>query len=215
MIRPYLLWVLNSDMERIKAVLFDWGGVLIDDPGPGLMAHCAQALNVSVENYVVAHKRHGEPFQKGQISEAEFWGRVCADLRRATPDVESLWDEAFRAVYSPRLEVFDLADRLRAAGYQTALLSNTETAAMEFFAELHPDVFDAAVFSCAEGTFKPERQIYEIAAQKLGVTPAQCVFIDDRQVFVDGANAAGMQGVLYKDFGQLRESLKELGVEAR
>jgi epoxide hydrolase-like predicted phosphatase len=179
------------------------------------MAHCAQALDVSVENYVVAHKRHGEPFQKGQISERDFWERVCADLRRATPDVESLWDEAFRAVYSPRLEVFDLADRLRAAGYRTALLSNTEAAAMEFFAELHRGVFDATVFSCAEGTFKPEQKIYEITAQKLGVTPAQCVFIDDKQSFLDGASAAGMQGILYKDFAQLCQSLKELGVEAR
>lgn len=202
-------------MERIEAVLFDWGGVLIDDPGPGLMAHCAQALDVSVENYVVAHRRHGEPFQKGQISESTFWERVCADLRRATPDVESLWGQAFGAVYSPRLEVFDLVDRLRAAGYKTALLSNTEAAAMEFFAELHHNVFDATVFSCAEGTFKPERQIYEIAAQRLGVTPAHCVFIDDRQVFVDGASAAGMQGILYKDFAQVYQSLKQLGVEAR
>jgi FMN phosphatase YigB (HAD superfamily) len=179
------------------------------------MAHCAQALDVSVENYVVAHKRHGEPFQKGQISEAEFWERVCADLRRPTPDVESLWDEAFRAVYAPRLEVFDLVGRLRAAGYKTALLSNTETPAMEFFAEIHDGVFDATVFSCAEGTFKPERQIYEITARKLGVTPAQCIFIDDKQSFVDGASAAGMQSILYKGFSEVCQSLEQLGVEAR
>lgn len=201
-------------MERIEAILFDWGGVLIDDPGPGLMAYCAKALDVSVEDYVAAHKRHGEPLQKGQIPEAEFWERVCDDLERPRPQVSSLWGQAFSAAYSPRPEVFELAGRLRAAGYKTALLSNTEMAAQEFFGARNYDMFDAAVFSCAEGTRKPEREIYEITAHKLKVTPVQCAFIDDRQDFIDGAAAAGMKGILYEDFNQVCQSLKQLGVEA-
>lgn len=199
-------------MERIEAVLFDWGGVLIDDPAPGLMAHCAKALNVPVEDYVTAHKRHGAPFQKGQIAEAEFWRCVCSDLGRPVPQVVSLWGQAFRAVYSPRKEVFALAGRLRAGGCKTALLSNTETAAMEFFGELHYDMFNATVFSCAEGVCKPECQIYEVAAGKLGKTPLQCAFIDDRQTFVDGAVEAGMKGILYEDCEQVRQALSQLGV---
>jgi len=199
-------------MERIEAILFDWGGVLIDDPASSLMAHCAEALDVPVEDYVAAHKRHGDPFQKGQIPETEFWRRVCDDLDRPRPQVTSLWGQAFRAVYSPRQEVFDLAGRLWASGYKTALLSNTEAAAMEFFAGLHYDVFDATVFSCAEGTCKPQRQIYEITARKLGVAPAQCAFIDDRQAFIDGAVAVGMKGLLYEDFDQVCRALSDLGV---
>ncbi len=50
---------------RIEAVLFDWGGVLIENPAPGLMEYCAKALGVSVEDYVRVHNVHGEAFQKG------------------------------------------------------------------------------------------------------------------------------------------------------
>jgi putative hydrolase of the HAD superfamily len=199
-------------MEPIEAILFDWGGVLIDDPAPGLMAHCARALGVDVDTYVAAHKRHGEPFQKGEISEGVFWQRVCGDLDRPEPEIASLWGQAFRGVYSPRPEVFDLARQLRARDYKTALLSNTETAAMEFSTELGYDMFDALVFSCAEGAFKPERRIYEIAAQKLDAEPGRCVFIDDRQLFVDGALGAGMKGLLYSDIEQVRDALGEYGV---
>ena len=199
-------------MEQTEAVLFDWGGVLIDDPAPGLMAHCAEALDVSVEDYVAAHKRHGDPFQRGQIPETEFWERVCVDLNRPRPQVASLWGQAFRAVYSPRHEVFDLAGRLRTGGCKTALLSNTEAAAMEFFSQFHDNVFDATVFSCAEGVCKPECRIYEIAAGKLGRMPTQCAFIDDRQTFVDGAVEAGMKGILYEDFEQVCQALNLLGV---
>ena len=199
-------------MERIEAILFDWGGVLIDDPAPGLMAYCAEALGVSVEDYVTAHKGHGEPFQKGQIREAEFWQRVASDLNRPAPQVPSLWGQAFRAVYSPREEVFDLADRLRENGYKTALLSNTEAPAMEFFHERHPGRLDALVFSCAEGTCKPERQIYEIAARKLETPCEQCAFIDDRSVFVEGAVKVGMKGTLYEDIERVGHALDALGV---
>ncbi|MHC4518061.1 MAG: HAD family hydrolase [Planctomycetota bacterium] len=198
--------------ERIEAVLFDWGGVLIDDPAPGLMEHCARALRVGVDEYVTAHKRHGAPFQKGEISEAVFWQRVCGDLDRPEPAVASLWGQAFRAVYAPRQEVFDLVWRLREKNYKTALVSNTETAAMAFFRELGYDMFDALVFSCAEGTFKPERRIYEIAAQKLDTRPERCAFIDDRQVFVDGAVEAGMKGIVYCDLEQVCHDLRECGV---
>jgi FMN phosphatase YigB (HAD superfamily) len=203
-------------MERIEAILFDWGGVLIDNPAPGLMAHCAEALGVAISDYQQAHNRYGEPFQKGLIPEATFWQRVCTDLNRLVPpDVHrdsSLWGQAFRAVYSPRRDVFDWAGQLRKQGYKTALLSNTERPAMEFFLEPRYDVFDAAIFSCAEGTLKPERKIYETAARRLGVPPSRCAFIDDKQLFVDGAIEAGMKAVLYEDLDQVRQVLAPLGV---
>lgn len=201
-------------MEQIEAILFDWGGVLIDNPAPGLMSHCADALGVSVADYQQAHNRHGDPFQKGQIPENEFWQRVCADLNRPTPEIPSLWGQAFRTVYSPRREVFDWAGQLRRDGYKTALLSNTEAAAMEFFLELQYDEFDAAIFSCAEGTFKPERQIYETAATRLGVPTSRCVFIDDKQIFVDGAVEAGMKAVLYEDLDQIKRAIQAMGVSS-
>ena len=196
----------------IDSLIFDWGGVLIDDPAPGLMTYCARTLGVGVDEYVTAHKRHGEPFQKGEISEAVFWQRVCGDLDRPEPAGTSLWGEAFRAEYSERPEVFDLARRLQAKRYKTGLLSNTETAAMAFFRELGYDMFDGLVFSCAEGTFKPEQWIYEIAAQKLGTEPERCAVIDDRQIFVDGAVEAGMKGILYRDLEQVCRALGEYGV---
>ncbi|OHB66146.1 MAG: hypothetical protein A2Y76_03190 [Planctomycetes bacterium RBG_13_60_9] len=200
-------------MAKIEAVLFDWGGVLIDNPAPGLMAYCAKALGLSVAQYTQAHSTHGEPFQKGQIAEAVFWQRVCNDLGRPLPSQSSLWGEAFRAVYSPRSGVFTLAGALRQTGCKTSLLSNTEAPAMEFFLELDYDVFDALTFSCAEGTAKPQKEIYEIAARKLSAAPAQCVLIDDKPDFIEGARNAGMEGILYENLGQVTRELVRLGIQ--
>lgn len=197
---------------RIEAVLFDWGGVLIDNPAPGLIAYCADVLGVPTEDYTRVHNEHADAFQKGLIAEMAFWQRVCEGLDCPQPQVPSLWGEAFRAVYSPRWEVFDLACQLRENGCRTSLLSNTELPAMEVFLELGYDVFDALTFSCAEGACKPQREIYEIAARKLATAPQQCVLIDDRLDFIEGARSAGMNGVLYERLAQVRQELIRLGV---
>jgi putative hydrolase of the HAD superfamily len=199
---------------RIEAVVFDWGGVLIENPAGPLMAYCAGALGVSVEDYMRAHGEHGDAFQRGRISEEAFWRRVCGSLGCPMPKSRSLWGEAFRAVYRPRDDVFALARQLHEGGCRTALLSNTEPPAMEFFLDLRYEMFDVPMFSCAEGSCKPEREIYEIAARKLGLTPAQCVLIDDRFDFIEGARNAGMQGVLYESLAQVRRQLTGLEIIA-
>jgi FMN phosphatase YigB (HAD superfamily) len=196
----------------IQAVLFDWGGVLIDNPAPGLMDYCAGALGVPAEDYIRAHNAHAEAFQKGSIAEEVFWQWVCRDLDRPVPQRSSLWGDAFRAVYRPRAEVFALARRLHEGGIRTSLLSNTEVPAMEFFLELGYDMFDTLTFSCAAGVFKPEREIYEVAAGKVRTPPTRCVLIDDRLDFIEGARDAGMKGIVYESLPQAEQELAKLGV---
>ncbi len=86
---------------------------------------------------------------------------------------------------------------------------------MQFFLELGYDVFDALTFSCAEGVFKPQREVYEVAAKKLHVPPAQCVLLDDRLDFVAGARDAGMEGIVYESLPQAEQELTGLGVPVR
>jgi putative hydrolase of the HAD superfamily len=199
-------------MAEIKAVIFDWGGVLIDDPAPGLMQYCSAALGVSEERYTEAHKKFAEDFTKGLISEDAFWAKVCGELGKPTPGITSLWNSAFRSVYSPRTDVFSAVSSLHNNGYRIALLSNTEVPAMQFFHELQYDMFDVLVFSCAERTMKPERKIYEITIKKLGLTPEQTIFIDDKQEFIKAAEQVKINTILFKDIEQVKTELAQIGV---
>ena len=137
-------------MEEIKSVIFDWGGVLINDPAPGLMQYCARALGVSKEDYTKAHNTFAPDFQKNLFSEEVFWERICGVLNVPEPQVHSLWSEAFKAIYVPKEEMFSLAALLRKNGYKTALLSNTEAPAMQHYPRFGYNMFDVTVFSCAE-----------------------------------------------------------------
>jgi len=200
-------------MERIESVIFDWGGVLIDDPTPGLMQYCAQALNVTKEDYTKAHNKYAADIQKGLISEDTFWERICGELCVSKPRVPSLWADAFKAAYVPRKDMFSVAARLRKNGYKTALLSNTEAVAMQYFYQLQYNMFDVSVFSCAEGTRKPEREIYELTVRRLDSRAGQSVFIDDKPEYINGAKEAGLKTILFENISRLKNTLAELGVK--
>lgn len=195
----------------MESVIFDWGGVLIDDPRPGLLRYCADAFGVSQAHYTPVHDSFLDAFQKGLISEAEFWQDISQELRRPAPEVASLWFNAFRSAHVPRPEVFSLVSSLRENGYKTALLSNTERPAVKLFHELGYGMFDALVFSCEQGVAKPERRIYEIALEKLGSDPPWSIFIDDRQDYVQGAKEVGLNAILFKSVAQIRHELAGLG----
>ncbi|OHB73889.1 MAG: hypothetical protein A2Z25_10020 [Planctomycetes bacterium RBG_16_55_9] len=200
-------------MRKIESVIFDWGGVLIENPRPGLLRYCAEAFGVAQELYTPVHDFHLDEFHRGLISEEKFWRQIVRKLGKPMPKARSLWSEAFRSAYVPKPEMFSLASSLHNKGYKTALLSNTELPAAEFFRELGYDMFDVLVFSCTEGVAKPERKIYEVTLERLGSQAGQSVFIDDRPDYIQGAEEVGLNTILFEGIAQVREKLAQLGVD--
>jgi len=84
-------------MEKINAVIFDWGGVLIEDPAPALFKYCAKAFGVSAERYIAAFDVYIYDFQTSAVTEKQFWANMGKHLNTPVPKVDSLWTEAFMA----------------------------------------------------------------------------------------------------------------------
>jgi epoxide hydrolase-like predicted phosphatase len=200
-------------METIESVIFDWGGVLIEDPAPGLIRYCAKTLCVASEDYIKAHSKFADDFHKGLICEDTFWEKICPELNVPKPNVRSLWTEAFKAAYVPKADMFSMAASLQENGYRTAVLSNTEVPAMQYFHQQRYDMFDVLVFSCTEGVTKPDRKIYEITLKKLGSQPKQTIFIDDNPEYINGAKEVGINTVLFQSLEQVRDELDRLCIK--
>ena len=199
--------------DMMKAIIFDWGGVLCEETARGLIAYFSKALAVTPEALVTAFKPFAAAFQKGLITEDELWEGMSAALNVERPHNPSLWGEALRAIYVPKPEMLDLAAAVKEKGYTVGLLSNAEMAAMHFFYEQgYGALFDAAVFSCAEGTRKPEQKIYEIALERLGVKSHETVFIDDRADFIAGAQQLGIHTIHCKNPEQVKRDLISLSI---
>ncbi len=198
----------------IKAIIFDWGGVLIDNPAEEMMKYCAKELNVDLWLMKNVGSKYENDFQKGLIEENIMWKKICDEMKVKTPETKSLWKEGVGKVFTDRKEIFELAKTLRKKGYKIGFLSNTEIPSMEYFIDNgYEKYFDATVFSCHEKTIKPEEKIYRIALEKLGTKPEQTIFIDDKIQYVDGAKRVGIKGILYLNKAQLIERLKGFSVK--
>lgn len=102
-------------------------------------------------------------------------------------------------------------DNLR-NNYKIALLSNTGEGSIEQFmseTELN-ELFDEVVLSYKVGYVKPDKDIFDLTAKKLGVRPEECVFVDDSQNNCEGAEATGMKAILYNDFSVFKNTLERM-----
>ena len=88
--------------------------------------------------------------------------------------------------------------RAHVMGIPTALLSNSW--GNEYPRELWAGMFDAVLISGEVGLRKPEPEIYLLTAERLGLTPEDCVFVDDLKINVRGAVAVGMVGIHHKTY---------------
>jgi putative hydrolase of the HAD superfamily len=101
---------------------------------------------------------------------------------------------ARRVLDTVSVATLDVLDMLRADGHPMALVSNATSDSAEAWPQSRLACrFDVAVFSCEVGVAKPDPAIYRVAAERLGVDPAACVFVGDgADGELAGAAAVGM-----------------------
>jgi len=93
--------------------------------------------------------------------------------------------------------------------YKVGLLSNVGPDLIErlFSEEERAELFDTVVLSSTEGIVKPNPHIFELAAERLGLDPSECLMIDDLEKNIEGADAAGMRGIVYTNVESLKTDL--------
>jgi putative hydrolase of the HAD superfamily len=144
--------------------------------------------------------------ETGEIEPAEFERRFGPRLGVA--ETEGLIERMFAAVGSDE-DVIAAVRSVRDAGVRTGLISNSWGTSI-YDPDALEGLFDEIVISGDVGLHKPQPQIYRLAADRLGVAPAECVFVDDLRENVRGAEEVGMTAVLHRDTAATVARLEEL-----
>lgn len=197
----------------LKAVIFDVGGVLIVTHNRTGREKWATRLGLDAwdfENFVFAGES-GLQAQLGQKSTAEHWRWLGRHFGLDQAEMAQLRRDFFAG---DRLNESLLAyiKRLRQAGYKTGILSNFGDNARQLWAETYPfiEYFDGIIISAEVGLMKPSPQIYSLAADSLGVSPAEAVFVDDFIENIEGANRVGMPALHFVGTEAVQHSLGQL-----
>lgn len=190
-------------MAKVEAIIFDVFGVLITDA----LFHISDKLKTSdpggfeeIRSLVHATSRGLTDRETSNQRIAEILDIGLDDYKRQINEGEVR-----------NTQLLDYIKELRKS-YKTAILSNISNGGIyhRFSKDELAEHFDAVVASGDEGFAKPEPEIYEIAADRLGVRLDACVFTDDIPAFCEAARSVGMRAVHYQDFDSFKRQLEKL-----
>lgn len=201
-------------MTKIKAVLFDLGGVLVELSGEQhLLALLGNRMTREQMWEQWLHSSAVRAHETGRISATQFAQDLVAEFGIG------ISAEEFLAGFRGWLKApFPGAQRLlddTTQRFTTGILYNTCGFHWPIVGkiDLHHRVHHVVV-SHEVGELKPDRAFFTAALQIVGAAPEEAVFFDDNQINVDGARDCGMQA--YRVYGavETRSKLVELGLLA-
>lgn len=201
----------------VRAVVFDFGGVLIS-PITTLIAEVAAWHDVSMvemldvlmgprESSTSDHPWHRA--ERGELAIAELQREVSPFASAAGLTLRGdEYDRLLCGEFTVHAEIIDRIVRLRDEGYRLGLLTNSFIEFRDHI-ESHIDfaLFDVVVDSSEVGHRKPEPAIYELTTSMLGVPASEILYLDDFAANIEGAKAAGWRTIHVVD---IESALAEL-----
>jgi putative hydrolase of the HAD superfamily len=203
----------------VKGLLIDFGGVLTTNVFESFRAFCRDE-GIDPERIKALFRSSPEALatvralEKGEVSEDEFAERFGELLELDPVRRPGLVDRMFGHI-QPDEAMVDALRRARGQGVRTGLISNSMGAG-RYDRSTFPELFDGVVISGDVGMHKPQPEIFVLGAERAGVAPEECVFVDDLRENCEGAEAVGMTSVLHRGAETTLPRLEELlGVSLR
>jgi putative hydrolase of the HAD superfamily len=199
----------------IRAVILDYDLVLCKPPQKELVDRMATTFGVDQHTFWRLYEQNRGPLDKGELTPAAYWKSVArgAGAKVDAFSIERLQDLDIDMWDAVEERLLEWVQRLQANGIKTALLSNSD---LRFVAHLRRSrpwlrLFDVCVFSSEVHLIKPDPAIFRYTLEKLGIDPAEVLFIDDRFSNVSVARTLGIEAMKFSTPVQLNKELKEAG----
>lgn len=202
----------------IKAVFFDYDGVLTTDKTGSLTTNRYLSLSTGVEisRLKAAFSRHNSDLTLGKTTYSRIWQQVCDELGSKL-DI-SLLHEAFEST-PMNAGMFSLARQLR-HNYSVGIITDNKKDRIDHLKTTQnlSALFNPIVVSAEIGTDKESAEIFLYALNLSSVSPEESVFIDNNKDNLVAPNALGFKTVFHddetNDIAALVRTLNALGVFA-
>ncbi len=184
----------------IRAVYIDFGGVLVRTEFQAPRQHLADRLGMTYKDLmrVVFESQTARQASLGLIDEQAHWEATLRALGLPADGRQALTDAFFGGDVADRRLIAFLRDLRRQ--YKVGLISNAWSGLRAYItSQGFADAFDEMIISAEVGLVKPDPAIYHLALDRLGVQPAEAVFLDDFIENVEAARAVGMHAIHFQD----------------
>jgi epoxide hydrolase-like predicted phosphatase len=204
---------MPTDNGALRGLLVDYGGVLTTNVWDSFGAFC-EAEGIDRDEVKRAFRDRPEAMallrrlEAGDLTEEEFSPLFGPLIGVRDDRTEGLVDRLFAGM-QPEGAMIEALRRARAAGLRTGLISNSWGRGRYDRASFSA-LFDGVVISGEVGLYKPQPEIFRLGAERVGLAPEECVFVDDLRENCQGAEQVGMTAVLHRGPDASLERLEEL-----
>jgi len=179
--------------------IFDYGGVLAYHQTDADQARLADIAAIPRDLFSNLYWDTRLDYDKGSVTAAEYWGNIArgAGKTLSAAVIEEIVDADNRSWMQFDDEMWNWIAELRAAGKRVAMLSNMPRDLGEAIGSQTDRlrVFDHVTVSYDVRSVKPEPAIYQHCLAGIGTAPERTIFLDDRIVNVQGAEALGIGAI--------------------
>jgi epoxide hydrolase-like predicted phosphatase len=188
----------------IRAVIFDFGGVLVRmvDDRPRLELSAQLGVPLSELAYLVFSSESAQKASRGEIPVSLHWQAVGQALSISTEKMPAFLDKYWSAD-DLNWELVEYIRSLKPC-YKVGLLSNAwDDLRQTIHTRWNIDgLFDAIVVSAEVKMIKPDPHIFHLAVERLQVQPGEAAFVDDVAENVEAAREEGLAAIQYQDIQQ-------------
>lgn len=201
----------ENSRTLIDAVILDYGEVLSERADPVHIANMARIAGIDEQAIKHFYWKFRDEYDRGTFNGRSYWTAIAeaAGAPFSGDQISALILEDVKSWSRIRKPMLAWLNKLQQAGIKTAVLSNMMTDLLAHmrheFAWLN--AFTCQTYSCEIGAVKPEEKIYRHVLGNLGVPAGRALFVDDREINIQGARAAGMHGIVFESLESLRDEL--------
>jgi epoxide hydrolase-like predicted phosphatase len=202
--------------QSYQGLLVDWGGVLTSNLFESFSAFC-ESEGLEPDTIMRRFREDREcrqlliDLETGRLEEVDFEPQFAAVLG---VEPQNLIDRLFAGSH-PDLEMLGAVEAIRTTGIRTGLISNS-WGTRRYDRDVLERLFDGVVLSGEVGIRKPAPEIYSMGAERIGLDPSVCVFVDDLPFNLAPAQELGMGTVHHTSAQETIAELERLfGVHLR
>ncbi len=202
-------------VENIKAVCFDFGGVIELYEHGKIMPKIAELLNVPVADFRTEYFKNNHLTNVENQNWEEIIIKTVSNFNTSIEIETAVRAMVHKWVANKKLntELLSWFPILKQKGFKIGILSNNTTKLREEIkAKGIHNLADVILISAEIGFQKPHKEAFCALFEKLNVLPQETIFIDDANKSLEKAGEIGYHPILFRDNEQLKKDLQNFGI---
>ncbi len=213
---PQFFMVYNPSINMIKAIIFDFGGVVYEERWDLVLQELQKIdKRITLEKFKTVFYQRWDEYKVGLLEKTVFWSSILSylglensknNILKISSSFSKIWATCDKSIIQI---IEELKKNYLVFGLTTSCYENEERLVNDkkVFA-----LFEKIYMSHREAKKKPDQEAYLNILKENNLLAEECVFIDNKQQNIKIAQILGINSVLYKNPKQLKIELKNIGL---